>query len=454
MSLPPPSDVNSQAQIMPGPSTGPTSRPSYDQYLRIGYVGMAVLVFGLFGWAALAKIKGAVLAPGFIGVEGKPAIIQHLDGGVVGEIFVRDGDRVQAGDLLIQLDPTEIDASREIVEVQLNETRARAERLRAERDGMLRIQYPDDLLLAATNSPRVRDAVGGQRNLFEARRAALIGQTELLKQRKSQARNQITGLRALIDSNVNQIAKLDEERVAKQTLVDQGYLGKPTVLILEREQLRLKGDVQSRQSEIDRLRGQLVEIEGQIDQLQRDRRAEVLAELRQSEAEVSSFREQLTAASAQAGRVHVTAPVTGTVHNLLITTTGGVVQPAAELMQIIPSGATLVILTQVQPVDIDQIYVGQPATIRLSAFSARTTPELNGSVVRIAPDSLVDTATGFPYFEVQVELLPEELQMLPENLTLIPGMPAEAYMQTESRSVLSYLMKPATDAMKRAGREE
>lgn len=452
-----PPDIAAQIQgAQAGAASTPASSPrsSYNHYLRIGYIGVAVMVFGLFGWSSFAKIKGAVIAPGFIGVEGKPALIQHLDGGVVGEIFVRDGDSVNEGDPLIQLDPTEIDASREIVEVQLNETRARAERLRSERDRLSRITFPEDLLLSAQNNTRVRDAVGGQRNLFDARRAALEGQVGQLMQRQNQAESQISGLRALIRSNGAQVAKLEEERTAKQTLVDKGYLGKPAVLMLEREQLRLEGDIQSRQSEIDRLQGQLVETQGQIAQLQRDRQAEVLTELRQSEAEVSAFREQLTAASAQAGRVLIAAPVTGTVHNLLITTTGGVVQPAAELMQIIPSGAALVILTQVQPADIDQVYFGQPATIRLSAFNARTTPELNGSVYRIAPDRLVDPMTGFPYYEVQVELPPEELLKLPANLTLIPGMPAEAYMQTESRTVLDYLMKPATDAMRRAGREE
>jgi HlyD family secretion protein len=447
-----PPDLAAQMQGPAPSATSPT--PAYKHYLRVGYIGVAALVFGLFGWSAFAKIKGAVIAPGFIGVEGKPALIQHLDGGVVGEIFVRDGDSVDAGDPLIQLDPTEIDASREIVEVQLNETRARAERLRAERDGLSAIPFPDDLLASAQNSPRVRDAVMGQRNLFEARRAALQGQVGQLVQRQNQSESQISGLRSLIRSNIEQVGKLDEERIAKQTLFERGYLGRPAILALEREQLRLEGDTQSRRAEIDRLQGQMVETQGQIAQLQRDQQAEVLTELRQSEAEVSAFREQLKAASAQAGRVLITAPVTGTVHNLMITTTGGVVQPAAELMQIIPSNAALVILTQVQPADIDQIYVGQPATIRLSAFNARTTPELNGSVYRIAPDRLVDPMTGFPYYEVQVELPTSELLQLPTNLTLMPGMPAEAYMQTESRTVLNYLMKPATDAMRRAGREE
>ncbi len=453
MNAPLPSGFEAQLKSA---ASEPLRAPERDYllYLRIGYIGVAVLVLGLFGWSAVAKIKGAVIAPGFVAVEGKPALIQHLDGGVVSGIFVRDGDQVQVGHPLIQLDPTEIDASREIVRVQLNETRARVERLRTERDGLVRIDFPPDLLDAAGTNPRVRNAVDGQRSLFAARRAAMLGQVGQLQQRLGQSESQIRGLRALIESNRLQIIKLTEERTAKQTLVDKGFLGKPAVLALEREQLRLEGDVQSRQSEIDRLRGQIVETRGQISQVQRDLQAEVLAELRLAEAEVANYREQLTAASAQAGRVLITAPVSGTVHNLTITTTGGIVQSAAELMQIIPSEARLIILTQVQPADIDQIYSGQQATVRLSAFNARSTPELNGSVVRVSPDRLVDPETGFPYYEVQVELPPEQLSRLSDTLTLVPGMPAEAFMQTDSRTVLNYLMQPAIDAMRRAGREE
>ncbi|MGB6228711.1 MAG: HlyD family type I secretion periplasmic adaptor subunit [Litorimonas sp.] len=454
MNAPLPEDFRDKAQSLAVTPDESAAATSYQRYLRIGYIGVACLVFGLVGWASIAKIKGAVIAPGFVAVEGKPATIQHFDGGIVGEIYVRDGAKVEAGDPLIRLDPTEIDASREIVEVQLNETRARVERLRTERDGLDRIVFPDDLLASAAGNPRVSNAVNGQRSLFEARKAALEGQVGQLRQQLGQLDSQIAGLESLIRSNRQQIDKLEQERVAKQKIVDQGFLANTAVFAIEREQLRLDGDLKSRQSEIERLRGQIVETRGQIAQLQRDRHAEVLSELRLAETEASGFRERLTAAAAQAGRIVIAAPVSGTVHNLLMTTTGGVVQPAAEIMQIIPSDAQLIILTQVQPADIDQVYTGQPATVRLSAFNARTTPELNGSVVRIAPDRLVDPATGFPYYDVQVELPASELDLLPDTLELKPGMPAEAFMQTESRTVLIYLLQPAIDAMRRAGREQ
>ncbi|GLQ21240.1 HlyD family type I secretion periplasmic adaptor subunit [Algimonas porphyrae] len=458
MNAPLPAELGAAlASAMASASTSaPTAppQPSYQRYLRIGYIGVGLLVVGLFGWAALASIKGAVVAPGFVAVDGKPAVIQHLDGGVVGEIYVRDGAKVATGDPLIRLDPTEIDASREIIEVQFNETRARVERLKAERDGLRTILFPQDLLGAAASQPRVARAINGQRDLFAARRAASDGQRAQLRQRIDQSESQITGLSALIQATQDQLEKVLEERDDKQTILDKGFIGRPAVLALEREALRLQGDIQSRQSEVDRLRSQITETRAQIDQLSRDRQSEVLTELRQAETEASGFREQLIAASAQSDRIIITSPVNGVVHDLAITTTGGVVQQGADLMQIIPSDAALIILTQVQPADIDQVYPGQPATLRLSAFNARSTPELNGFVARVSPDRLVDPTTGFPYYEVEVDLLPDELNRLPDNLTLLPGMPAEAFMQTESRSVLEYLLKPATDAMRRAGREE
>ena len=454
MNAPLPPEFAAQLQGLNAAQAAPEAPPppSYARYLKIGYVGVGALVLGLFGWAAVSPIKGAVIAPGFVAVDGKPAVIQHLDGGVVGEIFVRDGTQVAAGDPLIQLDPTEIDASRGIVEVQLNETRARVERLKAERDGAAAIDFPANLLEAALTEPRVQRAVDGQRKLFEARRDALRGNTAQLRERIVQAEDQIQGSSALVRAAQGQIEKLERERVSKAKLVADGWLADTAVFAIEREQLRLRGDVESRQSEIDR--AQISETRAQIAQLQRDRQAEVLTELRQAEAEASGFREQLTAASAQAGRVVITAPVSGTVHNLAMTTTGGVIQPGVELMQIIPSDAELIVSTQVNPQDVDQVYVGQEARVRLSAFNARTTPELYASVSRVAPDRLVDPATGFPYYEVEVQIPADQLARLTESQQLIPGMPAESFMQTESRTVLNYMLKPAIDAMRRAGREE
>lgn len=440
------------AQLGAGAPAAPAEEP-YKKHLRRGFIGLAVLVIGVFGWAALAKINGAVLASGLIAVEGQPKTVQHLDGGIVAEILVQDGQTVKRGDVLMRLDPTMIDVNREIVDVQMNETMARVTRLQAERDGLSKITWPETLI-AAQEQPRVRLAMEGQRKLFEARRNATLGNQAQLYQRIDQLNDQIDGLGALAQSKESQMSKIREEAKSKRVLVDRGYLGKPAVLALEREELRLQGDVANHRSEIARLQNSINETRSQISQLGRDRQAEVLTELRQAETEASGFREQLTAASAQSERIEILSPVDGKVHNMAMTTEGGVISPGAEIMQIIPSDARLIIEAQVQPVDIDQVYPGQPTRVMLSAFNARRTPEMNGSVFQIAPDRIIDPITGFPYYLVKIEIPPEELGRLDESLTLIPGMPAESFMKTESRSVLNYLWKPAGDAMRRAGREE
>ncbi|WP_409432212.1 HlyD family type I secretion periplasmic adaptor subunit [Litorimonas sp. RW-G-Af-16] len=448
-----PPDLQAQLAGLAGKNPAKPQKEPYAAYLRWGFIAIAALMIGVFGWAALAQIKGAVLAPGIVAIEGKPKLIQHLDGGIVGEILVEEGDTVAQGEVLMRLDPTQLEANREIVTLQYNETQARVYRLQAERDGLSQIVWPEALLVARSQ-PRVERAMDGQEKLFQARRIAIGGQISQLRERKLQLGEQINGLRALISSKESQSVKIREEAKAKRVLVDKGYLGRPAVLALEREQLRLEGDIANHQADIARLEGSIVETDQQISQLRRDRQSEVLTELRQADAEASGFLEQLMAATSKTERIDITAPVAGVIHNMQVTTIGGVVTPGQEIMQIIPSDAQLIVEAQVAPQDIDQIYQGQPTNVRLSAFNARKTPELTGRVTSVAPDRLIDPVTGYPYYVVRIEIPPEELARLNEGLTLIPGMPAESFMQTDNRSVLSYVLKPASDAMTRAGREE
>ena len=430
----------------------PAKEP-YDRFLTMGFVAIFFLIGVGLIWGSLATIKGAIIAPGVVVVEGKPKTLQHLDGGIVGEIYVKDGDAVKEGDVVMRLDPTMLGANEDLVNTRLREAVARVSRLEAERDGRGAITWPADLI-SAKDDPIVVSAMVGQDKLFKARRIAAFGQVKQLQQRIAQFKDQIDGLNSLISSKNNQAMKIREEAEAKRVLVEKGWLAKPVILTLEREELRLKGDVANHQSEIARLYNSISETEVQILQLRRERQAEVLTELRQVETEVSDFREQLTTASDQLRRIDVIAPVTGKVHNMTVTTIGGVVSPGQEIMQIIPADDRLIIEAQVEPADIDQIYPGQKTTVRLSAFNMRTTPEMNGLVIQSSADRIIDQVTGLPYYSVKVEIPPEELARLPENLTLLPGMPAESFMQTDSRSVLSYILKPATDAMDHTFREE
>ncbi len=436
----------------PAAPAKPKKEP-YDRYLLAGYLGIALLVLVTIIWS-FSNIKGAVIASGTVVVEGKPKTLQHLDGGIVGEILVKEGQSVAKGDVVMRLDPTMLEANQVIVQTRLYENMSRVSRLQAERDSKSRIDWPESLMAAREANPSVDTAMTGQEKLFKARRAAGLGQVEQLTQRIAQFNDQITGLNSLIQSKNNQVMKIREEADSKQILVDKGWLAKPVILALEREELRLKGDIANHRSEISRLRNSINETRVQISQIHRELQAEVLAELRVADTEASDLREQLTTASDQRRRIDVTAPVSGKIHNMTVTTIGGVVGPGQELMQIIPQDVRLIIDAQVQPADIDQIYPGQPTTVRLAAFNMRTTPELNGFVIKASPDRIIDQVTGFPYYSVKIEIPPEELARLPENLTLLPGMPADSFMQTQNRSVMSYLLKPATDAMTRAGREE
>ncbi len=347
-----------------------------------------------------------------------------------------------------------LEASRQIVETRYFETLARVARLQAERDNLDSVIWPERLSQQADNLPSVRSAMAGQNKLFETRQATSQGTINQLNQRIAQTQNQIAGLRSLITSQRGQLESLNLEIAELKRGVEKGVVSQNRYNAMIREKIRLEGEVQRNGSEVTRFQNVVSENRVTMLQVKREFDETVLSELRAAQTEASDFKEQLTSASDQTKRIDVRAPSAGIVHNLAITTIGGVVRAGEEIMQIIPQNERLLVEAQVQPQDIDQIYTGQVATIRLSAFNQRKTPELNGRVLQASANSLTDPVTGFPYYSVRLEIPAEELSRLDSNLQLLPGMPAEAFMQTDSRSVLSYLIKPASDAMSRSFREE
>ena len=425
---------------------------AYTKYLRQGFMALFVLVVCIGGWSAMFKIKGAVIASGVIVVEGEPKTLQHLDGGIVGEILVKNGDVVKQGQVLVRLDPTAIDASRTIVEKRLFEAQARIDRLKAEWNETTEISWSKILVDAKTRAD-VTEILTGQQKLFEARKKSMNGQVAQLRQRIAQSREQIQGLRDLIDSKQAQISLIGEELEGLRTLLEKGYVSKTRVLALEREQARLGGDISTHRSDISRTNSAIGETEIQILQIKKDATSEILTELRQVESERSDLSEQLITASDQFKRIDITSPVAGIVHDMSVTTIGGVIAPGQAILQIIPTNERLIIEARIQPIDIDQVYVGQPARINLSAFSQRTTPQLDGFVINTSADSLIDQVTGAPYFSVRIEIPASERAKL-GGLTLIPGMPAESFIQTEERTVLNYILKPFSDQLGRSFREE
>jgi len=426
---------------------------SIRRYLFIGIGAVVVLVFGLGGWAAIANISGAIVATGQVQVKGNSKRIQHREGGIIGEILIADGQRVEAGDLLIRLDATLVQTNLAVIEKQLIEFSAREARLLAERDGTAAIEFPSWLTGLRDSGDTVAvDAVRGETRLFETRKEMLAGQVDQLKERVDQYKMQTEGLGSQRDAKDEEMRLIGEELKSLEDLLARGLVSKPRVMELKRTSTRLKGEHGALVSEIAVAGGRISETKLSMIQVERDRQQEVLSLLSEVQAQIVRLTEQRIAARDQLRRIDIRAPQTGIVHQLAFHTIGGVVQPGETIMTIVPDGFDLIVEARVTPTDRDQIEAGQKAVITFSAFSQRTTPNAHGKVTTISPDLSVDETTGASFFTAQVGLDEGELERL-GNLELVPGMPAETFIQTGNRTVLSFLLKPLTDNLRRAFRE-
>lgn len=306
----------------------------FDIYLLTGFVLIFTLITSFVAWSVLAPIQGAVIAPGSVVVDGKPKTIQHLAGGVVGEILVKDGDKVQRGDVLLRLDPTSLMASRNLLQKRLNETSARVARLKAERDGQRQVDW-SSIFSNDISDPSVELIINDQTELLKTRREAYFGQINQLEKQIEQSGQQMNGLESQIQSNNDQIAIIAKELGGLRELLEQGYVSQARVLGLEREQTSLEGQIASFESEIARIQTSVGEIQIQILQVKRTQQETVLIDLRTSESELSDLTEQLISADNDVKQIDIVAPVSGTVHNMGITTLGGVITPANPIMDII-----------------------------------------------------------------------------------------------------------------------
>ncbi|WP_419909146.1 HlyD family type I secretion periplasmic adaptor subunit [Hoeflea sp.] len=410
-------------------------------------------VFGAGGaWATFAKISGAVIASGTIGVESKVKTVQHLDGGIVRQIYVRDGDEVSAGTPLLRIDESALKASLNIVNNSLTELIARKARLETEQYGAERIVFPDELH-RADNPLFVSRIIESKTGLFLSRRATRNGQKKVMREKILQLEKQIKGLEAQIASNAQQSDILAANIERKEPAAQSGIVSRDTMDQLYGRQADLGGEFGQLQNTIARVRSQINETELQILQIDVDFREEVQSELREVTNKIAELREQRSALEEQLVRTLVVAPVSGRIHNLTAHTVGGVVSPAAPILQIIPDKDRLIIEARIRTTDIDLVYVGQDATVNLSAFDVRTTPILGARVVHMSAAQLVDKATNAPYFSVALEIPETELAKLDAELVLVPGMPAEAFIRTGERTPLDYLLKPLSASIMKAFRE-
>lgn len=417
-----------------------------------GLLALALLVGGFGSWSALARISGAVIAPGRIEVEQNRQVVQHPDGGVVAEIRVTEGARVAAGEVLIRLDGTLLASELAIVESQFFEVLARRGRLEAERDGAEQVSFPPELVAAAANRPEVDGLMQGQARLFEVRRATAAQEIEQLRKRHSQAAAQIVGIDAQLEAIGTQLALIREELAQQQALLDRGLAQASRVLALQREEARLQGlagELTATRAETEE---RMTGIDLEILRVGSARQQEALAQLRDLGFRELELAERRRALIERIERLELRAPVAGTVYALQVTTPRAVLRPAEPVMYLIPQDRPLVIAARVNPADIDQVSVGQTVMLVFPAFNMRNRPEIYGRVTLVSADAFVEEATRTSFYRAEIVLAEGEAAKL-EGLTLLPGMPVEAFIETEARTPLAYLVRPLAVYFNRAFRE-
>jgi HlyD family secretion protein len=431
----------------------PTAQGSIRRHLALGVALGAVLVVGVGGWATFTQISGAVIAPGQLVVESDVKKVQHPTGGVVGELRVRDGMRVKAGDILIRLDETQTRANLDIILKALDELSARRARDEAERDGAAAITFPPDLLARTDSDPSVAHLIEGEARLFRSRVAGREGQKAQLRERVQQLREEIKGLTEQVAAKAREVGFITGELQGVRELYAKNLVPLARVNALERDAARLDGERGQLLASTASARGKIAETELQILQIDGDMRTETGKDLAEIRGKWSEYVEKRVAAEDQLKRVDMRAPQSGTVHQMTVHTIGGLVTPSEPAMLIVPEADQLAVEVKIQPQDIDNVRLDQAAVLRFSAFNQRTTPEIDGVVSRVSADVTSDPKTGMSYYTARIRV-PEDQKERLGTARLVPGMPVETFMQLGNRSVLSYLTKPLTDQIAKAWREK
>ena len=417
----------------------------------IGVLSIGVLVGGFGVWAVQSQITGAIIAFGRIEVDQNRQVVQHIDGGVVSEILVKEGDTVIEGQMLVRLDAEQLQSELAVVEGQLFEVLARRARFEAERDNAMTLVFAP-LLLDSTN-PVAPGLMEGQQRLFDARIESEMQEKEQLARRREQIGNQIDGIDAQKVAIGTQLDLLNEELVNQQSLLDRGLAQASTVLALQRQQASLSGQSGELTASRAEAEGRQTELDIEILRIDSARREEANTSLRDLQFNEIELSEKRRALIIRLERLDIRAPVSGIVYGMAVFTPRSVIRPAEPVLFLVPQDRPLVIVTQVQPNNIDSVFVGQAVAVRFSAFDQRRTPELFGTVVKVSADAFTDQGSQASYYRAAIQLNDGEMGRLPDNLHLIPGMPVEAFISTEARSPMAYLLKPLSDYFTKAFRE-
>lgn len=422
---------------------------------RVTGVLAAVVFFGLFGvWAWYAPLSTAAVAPGVVNPDGSRKTVQHLEGGIIRRIHVREGDYVAQGQALVTLENVRalarFDELRER-QVILRATEARLVAEQTEQEAP-DFTFPDEL--QNERPDQIAEAVAGQRALFEDRRATQEARERILASRMEQLRAEIAGLREVITAQDGQQALLAQEIEAMQGLYDQGLQRLAPLLALKRQEAELTAERASHRASIARLEQQIGETELQLHATNQQNREAVSSELADVRAELSTVRSQIPERADALARTQVTAPIAGQVLNVQVTTeAGGILRPGGEILDIVPDDGALIIEARLRPQDIDTVSPGMQARVLLTAYTQRNLPQIYGTLRTISADRLVDERTGEPYFLARVHVSAEAMAALAGQVELIAGMPADVMILTGERTVFDFLLKPFADSLRLSFRE-
>ena len=442
MALKPNSQPRSAAAVS-STETGP--------WIRLGNWLLAGLGIGLLAFS-LISVSGAVVATGVVNVETNYKTVQHLDGGIVAKILVRNGDRVGEGDVLLRLDETQVKASHGVAVARMRDLLVQLARLEAERDRASAIKLPAEIAAAAAD-PALAKILTAQQALFDARMAAHRGEEEVLRQKIEQSQNEAAGTAKILEARKKEAAISASELAALTPLYERGFANQQRFMPVQREAARLEGEVGRLIAEQARVGSSLAEARLKLAQAEKEFTQQVVDELRKVQSQLAEVAEQRTALEDKLRRIEIRAPRAGRVHALAAHTEGGVITPGTPIMQVIPEGERLIIDAQITPQDIDKVRRGQHAQVRFPAFNAKTTPRLEASVAMVSAAQVTDSQQARSYFTAQITLAEGELARIGKGHELVPGMPAEVYIETGDRSILSYFVKPLLDALSRAFRE-
>lgn len=423
------------------------------RHLITGLVGLGVGLGGFMLWAVFSDLNGAVIAGGEVAVEARRQAIQHPDGGLVAALHVKEGQVVSTGTPILTLDGTELAAQRAMHLRELAEVLAHLDRLHAEVNSQSRVTYGPELIRLEATVPGLAEVLADETEHFDARRATLRQTTGLLTERILETRAVIDGNSQQLRAARKQIALIREELLMQTQLLDQGLTLKTRVLALSREAAQLEGDIGKLESSIAEAKSSIAGFSMERLRVEAEFREKAQAELRSLQPKEAELREQLRLIETREGRLILRAPMAGTVLGLQAHTVGGVIPAGGEVASVVPSAVPLVLTVDVDPHQIDRVHAGQSAKIRFPNFNARTTPEVDGMVISVSADALAEPNTGRRFYRAELGLAPGAREKL-HGQGLVPGMPVEAFIQTDSRSPASFLLKPLADYWSHAMREE